>query len=181
MELAMIKIIKEEFWFWFLLGVITYILTACGSAKSTTSERTHATQTDSAASYYAAYDLSRLDWVRLIESNSSRNVTLRRYDTSKPADPVTGLPPVLADVTVNETNETKATEHLQTVDSAKVTAGAVSISSAELEQDKQSRKDITEPTQIKQFGGAVWALVALGVVVIIGLIVYKWKSGKKPP
>lgn len=95
------------------------------------------------------------------------------YDTSQPADSATGRPPVLSETKRNikrETNKQKQEDKSSNLNqSTSSNVHEKAVVNAAVDETKQ--KD--ETTVPRQIGGVVWALVALGGVIIVGWLIYK--------
>lgn len=92
------------------------------------------------------------------------------YDTSQPADSLTGKPPVLSETkktTKRETNKRSQEDKSASLNQSTSLIGQdrTAIKATE-EEDKQKE----ETTVLRQIGGIVWALVAL---VGMGIVVYR--------
>lgn len=90
---------------------------------------------------------------------------LRLYDTSKPVQPETGLPPVLADLTDD-------TELVHTVDTNET--DTVTVTHHEVEEEHKEEEEGEETSRASTFwsGMKIGALIAI-ILLIIGYCKYK--------
>lgn len=98
------------------------------------------------------------------------------YDTSQPADSSTGKPPVLSETkktTKRETNKRSQEDKATNVNQSTVESGQERTAIKTTEEEDKQKKETTVPRQI---AGIVWAAVALGIVVVLGRVIYKSKT-----
>lgn len=98
------------------------------------------------------------------------------YDTSQPADSATGRPPVLSETkktTKRESNKQSQEDKVTNQNQSSIDQSGDSTKVADKKEEATQKDETTVPRQI---GGVVWALVALGGVIIVGWLIYKRKK-----
>ena len=144
---------------------------SCGSHRSNLKQETliesvgNHQRKDTASASEQVKKTEREDVVETVEEVTTV------YDTSLPADSLTGKPPVLSETkktTKRETNKQSQEEKSASLNqSSAVNDNQKAVVQDRNEEDKR-KKETTVPRQI---GGIVWAAVALAIVVIVWRII----------
>lgn len=98
------------------------------------------------------------------------------YDTSQPVDSITGRPPVLSETkktTKRESNKQSQEDKVMNLNQSSINQ---SNDSTRIRDKKDETKHKDETTVPRQISGIVWALVALGGVILVGWLIYKRRN-----
>lgn len=166
---------KRIFYLTFLLIAATW-LCSCGSHKSAMKKET---AIESVSNHQRKDTASVSEQVKKTEhedvTETVEEVTTV-YDTSQPADSTTGRPPVLSETkktTIRESNKQSQEDKVTNQNQSSIDQSGDSTKVADKKDETKHKDETTVPRQI---GGVVWALVALGGVIIAGWLIYKRKK-----
>ena len=76
------------------LLLLAVLLSACGSTRKCTETEARQFRTDSAGEELKAFQTNNVDLTDLVRTDLDIRIDFVRYDTDKPTNPETGLPPV---------------------------------------------------------------------------------------
>lgn len=165
---------KRIFYLTFMLITATW-LCSCGSHKTSLRQET---AIESVSNHQRKDTASFSEQVQKTEhedvTETIEEVTTV-YDTSQPVDSATGRPPVLSETkktTKRESNKQSQEDKATNLNQSSVHQSDDTTKVADKNEETKQKDETTVPRQI---GGIVWALVALGVVGIVGFIIYKSK------
>lgn len=161
-----------------ILGLVVYtiimlIFCSCGSSKSLTKQNVQTHENAQGSKNTSDYTEQKQTDKETEDVSHTSEVATIEYDTSLPVNPNTGKPPVKRE-THRKTTVDKNKQKQCDIDIKKKsdTAEKAAIDK-KAASDTEASKQLTETTVPKQIGGMVWAMVALGVVVIVGFVVYR--------
>lgn len=100
------------------------------------------------------------------------------YDTNKPINLITGKPPVLSETKKNIRKDGGKKKQENTDTQLDKTKKVLTSRDSKSNGSKEERRQSAETTVPKQIGGVMWSLVALGGVIIVGWIIYKFSKKK---
>ena len=149
---------------------------SCGSHKSAMKKETLIEETfyhqrkDTVSFSEQVQKTEREDVIETIEEVTTV------YDTSQPADSATGRPPVLSEIKKTTKRESNKQSQEDKVTNQNQSSVHQSDDSTKVADKKDETKQKDETTVPRQIGGVVWALVALGGVIIAGWLIYKRKK-----
>lgn len=158
--------------------IIMLVCCSCGSSKSLSKQE---------LSIESGSQANRKDTASLNENKNkveSEDITeeveevTTVYDTSKPADSLTGKRPVLSETkksTKRESNKKRKEISNTTLNQSSTELLNDSTKIKEAKEEQKQRQETTVPRQI---GGMFWALSVLVALVIIGWLLYKWHKKK---
>lgn len=152
--------------------IIMLVCCSCGSSKSLSKQE---------LSIESGSQANRKDTASLNENINkieSEDVTeeveevTTVYDTSKPADPLTGKRPVLSETkksTKRDSNKKK-----EEISNTKINQSSTEQlnDSTKIKEAKEEDKQRQETTVPRQIGGMFWSLAVLAALVIVGWLVY---------
>lgn len=153
--------------------IIMLVCCSCGSSKSLSKQE---------LSIESGIQANRKDTASLNENINkveSEDVTeeveevTTVYDTSKPADPLTGKRPVLSEMK----KSTKRASNKKKEEISNTTLNQSSTEqlndSTKIKEAKESQKQKQENTVPRQIGGMFWALAVLVTVLIVGWLIFR--------
>ena len=162
--------------FYLSLLLLAACLCSCGSHKSAMKKETLIEETfyhqrkDTVSFSEQVQKTEREDVIETIEEVTTV------YDTSQPADSATGRPPVLSETKKTTKRESNKQSQEDKVTNQNQSSVHQSDDSTKVADKKDETKQKDETTVPRQIGGVVWALVALGGVIIAGWLIYKRKK-----
>ena len=156
--------------------ILLLFLISCGSSKKALKTEETETKQSNIAIADSTHTKEDKNTLEKMEENDSFEYVKIEYDTDKPVDKYTGLPPVKSVVTANKNKNTKKEKDTnESREEVKKTDAIINT-----EENKTIAVDAKEeknPTNIVQdFTKLVWALVVLGICVAVWWLV---KKGKK--
>lgn len=158
-----------------LLLLLVTLLYSCGSHKSAMKQET---TIESVSNHQRKDTASFIEQVqKIVHEDVTETIeeVTTVYDTSQPVDSATGRPPVLSETkktTKRESNKQSQEDKATNLNQSSVHQSDDSTKIADKNEETKQKDETTVPREI---GGIVWALVALGVVGIVGFIIYKSK------
>ncbi|WP_455590878.1 hypothetical protein [Bacteroides sp.] len=157
-------------------ATIMLVCCSCGSHKSNMKQETSIEaesnhQRKDTASF--SEQVNKTEHEDVIETVEEVTIV---YDTSQPADSLTGRSPVLSETTKTTRRESSKQKQEDKNTSLNQSAAVSDNQKAIVQDKKEEDKQKEETTVPRQIGWVVWGLVALLGVKIVGRLVYRWKN-----
>lgn len=156
--------------------IIMLIFCSCGSSKSSTKQDIKTTENVQTNKQGTTSTDQQLKVTETTSTDQTTEETTTEYDTGLPVDSRTGKPPIKREthkITTKGENKQKESK-ADTKEHKNIAEQTSNDKTADIQID--TSKQTSETTVPKQVGGMIWAFVALGVVAIVGFVVYRMRG-----